>query len=64
MTQSNGVSRENKAVRAHRGLRAQGLKGWHIGALVVEWCRQGLTDGTVNPSCPVRKVILHQYVEG
>ena len=31
----------------YRGLRAKGLKGRHIEALVAEWRRQGLTDGTV-----------------
>ena len=30
----------------YRGLRARGLKGRHIKALVAEWQRQGLTDGT------------------
>ena len=29
------------------GLRAKGLKGRHIEALVAEWRRQGLSDGTV-----------------
>ena len=46
-----------------RRLRATGLKGRHIEALVAEWRHQGLSDGTVNPSCPVRKVLSHQYVE-
>ena len=31
----------------YRGLRARGLKGRHIEALVAEWRRQGLADGTV-----------------
>ena len=31
----------------YRGLRAKGLKGRHIKALVAEWRRQGLSDGTV-----------------
>ena len=31
----------------YRGLRARGLKGRHIEALVAEWNRQGLADGTV-----------------
>ena len=31
----------------YRGLRAKGLKGRHIGALVAEWQRQGLSDGTI-----------------
>ena len=31
----------------YRGLRARGLKGRHIGALVAEWRRQGLAEGTV-----------------
>ena len=31
----------------YRGLRARGLKGRHIKALVAEWRRQGLADGTV-----------------
>ena len=31
----------------YRGLRAKGLKGRHIEALVAEWRRQGLSDGTV-----------------
>ena len=31
----------------YRGLRARGLKGRHIEALVGEWHRQGLADGTV-----------------
>ena len=31
----------------YRGLRARGLKGRHIEALVAEWRRQGLSDGTV-----------------
>ena len=48
----------------YRGLRATGLKGRHIEALVAEWRRQGLSDGTVNPSFLVRKLLLHQYVEG
>ena len=34
----------------YRGLRAKGLKGRHIEALVAHWRRQGLSDGTVNPS--------------
>ena len=48
----------------YRGLRAKGLKGRHIEALVAEWRRQGLSDGTVNPSCPMQIVLLYQYVEG
>ena len=31
----------------YRGLRARNLKGRHVEALVAEWRRQGLTDGTV-----------------
>ena len=31
----------------YRGLRARGLKGRHIEALVAEWRHQGLSDGTV-----------------
>ena len=31
----------------YRGLRARGFKGRHIDALVAEWRRQGLSDGTV-----------------
>ena len=31
----------------YRGLRAKGLKGRNIEALVAEWRRQGLSDGTV-----------------
>ena len=31
----------------YRGLRAKGLKGRHIEALVAEWRRQGLSDGTI-----------------
>ena len=31
----------------YRGLRAKGLKGRHIEALVAHWRRQGLSDGTV-----------------
>ena len=31
----------------YHGLRAKGLKGRHVEALVAEWRRQGLTDGTV-----------------
>ena len=31
----------------HRGLRARGFKGRHVDALVAEWRRQGLSDGTV-----------------
>ncbi len=31
----------------YRGLRARGLKGRHIEALVEEWRRQGLSDGTM-----------------
>ena len=31
----------------YRSLRAKGLKGRHIEALVAEWRRQGLSDGTV-----------------
>ncbi len=30
-----------------RGLRARGFKGRHVEALVAEWRRQGLSDGTV-----------------
>ena len=30
----------------YRGLRARGLKGRHIEALVAQWRRQGLADGT------------------
>ena len=31
----------------YRGLRAKGLKGRHIEALVAEWRRQDLSDGTI-----------------
>ena len=31
----------------YRGLRARGFKGRHVEALVAEWRRQGLSDGTV-----------------
>ena len=31
----------------YRGLRARGFKGRHIEALVEEWQRQGLSDGTI-----------------
>ena len=31
----------------YRGLRARGFKGRHIEALVAEWRRQGLSDGTM-----------------
>ena len=31
----------------YRGLRARGLKGRYIEALVEEWRRQGLSDGTM-----------------
>lgn len=31
----------------YRGLRARGFKGRHIEALVAEWQRQGLSDGTI-----------------
>ena len=31
----------------YRGLRARGFKGRHIEALVAEWRRQGLADGTI-----------------
>ena len=31
----------------YQGLRAKGLKGRHIEALVAQWRRQGLSDGTV-----------------
>ena len=31
----------------YRGLRARGFKGRHVDALVEEWRRQGLSDGTV-----------------
>ena len=31
----------------YRGLKAQGLKGRHVEALVAEWERQGLSDGTL-----------------
>ena len=31
----------------YRGLRAKGLKGRHVEALVVEWRRQGLGAGTM-----------------
>jgi len=47
----------------YRGLRARGLKGRHIEAFVAEWRRQGLADGTMNPSWSVRKILFHQYVE-
>ncbi|MCY4503459.1 MAG: hypothetical protein OXE57_18090, partial [Alphaproteobacteria bacterium] len=47
-----------------RGLRATGLKRKHVNALVAEWQRRGLAAGTMNPNRPVRKVLLHQYVEG
>ena len=38
----------------YRGLRARGLKGRHIEALVAEWRRQGLADGTANPMAHLR----------
>ncbi|MCY3624120.1 MAG: hypothetical protein OXH68_20715 [Gammaproteobacteria bacterium] len=31
----------------YQGLRARGFKGRHVDALVAEWRRQGLSDGTV-----------------
>ena len=31
----------------YRGLRARGFKGRHIEALIEEWQRQGLSDGTI-----------------
>ena len=31
----------------YRGLKARGFKGRHVDALVAEWRRQGLSDGTV-----------------
>ena len=31
----------------YRGLRARGLKGRHVEALVREWRRQGLSEGTI-----------------
>ena len=31
----------------YRGLRARGFKGRHIEALIEEWRRQGLSDGTI-----------------
>ena len=31
----------------YRGLKARGLKGRHVEALVEEWRRQGLSDGTM-----------------
>ena len=31
----------------YRGLRARGLRGKHVAALVAEWRRQGLADGTM-----------------
>ena len=31
----------------YRGLKARGLKGRHIEALVAEWRRQGLSEGTM-----------------
>ena len=31
----------------YRGLRAKGLKGRHVEALVGEWRRQGLSEGTI-----------------
>ena len=31
----------------YRGLRARGFKGRHIEALVAEWRRRGLSDGTM-----------------
>ena len=31
----------------YHGLRARGLKGRHVEALVEEWRRQGLSDGTI-----------------
>ena len=47
-----------------KGLRATGLRRKHVVALVREWKRQGRSIGTMNPNRPVRKVPLHQYVEG
>ena len=47
-----------------KGLRATGLRHKHVVALVREWKRQGRSIGTMNPSCPVLKLFLHQYVEG
>ena len=47
-----------------KGLRATGLRRKHIVALVREWKRQGRSIGTMNPSCPVLKFLLHQYVKG
>ena len=31
----------------YRGLKARGLKGRHVEALVAEWLRQGLSEGTM-----------------
>lgn len=46
-----------------RRLRTMGLKRKHVDALVAEWQRRGLTAGTMNPSCPVRKLRFPRYVE-
>ena len=47
----------------YRGLRARNLKGRHVEALVREWFRRGLSHATMNPSYPVQKLLLYQYVE-
>ena len=39
----------------YRGLRARGLKGRHIEALVAEWRRQGFADGTGESELPGTK---------
>ena len=46
-----------------KGLRATGLRRKHVVALVREWKRQGRSIGTMNPSCAVKKLLVHQYVE-
>ena len=48
----------------YRGLRAKGLKGKHVEALVRHWRDRSLSDATIIPSCPVRKLLSHQYVVG
>ena len=39
----------------YRGLRARGLKGRHVEALVAEWQRQGLSDGTTRNRLALRQ---------
>ena len=43
-------------LRGFQRLRATRLRCKHVNALVAEWQRRRLAAGTMNPSCPVRKI--------